>query len=448
MAFWKRKRDKSTSWPFYWSSSSRASWVSQDQQQCIANYRAVYSLQRAISLISESVADIPLLVLDTSGDKPVPVPNHPSLALMANPNTNSTYSEFVREAMSYFLITGNDYLIAGGSVTRPPVSLINAMPQTVSISPSSFDGYADQYQLSFNGTYSDTFTRASDVDFRFYDDPDPDFAGRELYQIKRFNPCNVLYGESLQTGLFFQLRQLIESDTHNLGLLANGMRPGYLINVKGLATSDQISRLQSQLSDTFNGGANAGRNIVTGGTDIEIKDLGLTSKDMDYSTLYDKNTIAVYNVYGVPLPLVSPDTMTLANLASAQTWFYINTVIPYAMSFFQDLTRFLMPRYPRSENLVFGFNPKHIPALASKEIAELSELSALDILTLNEQRSIAGFAPIAGGDTIYKPVNEVPVTQKAQARKALATKLISAVDESGKRIYTDRQVKSLVDDLD
>jgi len=113
-------------------------------------------------------------------------------------------------------------------------------------------------------------------------------------------------------------------------------------------------------------------------------------------------------VFGVPLPLVSPDTATYSNMESARAMLYENTVIPLAERFYDQLVNYIEPnKYEVSINL----DAVSALSVSRKDRAEqLSKLVNIGIVTRDEARAELGYEPIGGyAAELYIPSNAVPL---------------------------------------
>ena len=84
---------------------------------------------------------------------------------------------------------------------------------------------------------------------------------------------------------------------------------------------------------------------------------------MDFGELKKSTTETIFNAAKVPLPMISPDNMTLANMDAAKYNFYDNCILPLVKRVNSFLTKSVLSRYPNSENLEFTYDESDIEAL-------------------------------------------------------------------------------------
>ena len=166
---------------------------------------------------------------------------------------------------------------------------------------------------------------------------------------------------------------------------------------EGTVLSDsQFDRLKRELTDTYQGAANAGRPLLLEGG-LDWKAMSLTPKDMDF--LEAKNAAAreIALAFGVPPMLLGiPGDNTYANFREANLAFWRATVLPLVSRTASSLTQWLTPRFGETPRI--GFDTDSIDALAIDRESTWDKLNAASFLTLNEKRAAAGYGPVEGGD--------------------------------------------------
>jgi HK97 family phage portal protein len=395
----------------------RISWYNFSSRQCYQYYTESSPLFTAIDRITSEVKSIVPKVYDTK--KKTFVENHPILDLLKNPNTNLTWSEFVGQFANNILIAGNNFTVATnmpGKVDKPPLEIFIEPPPNISIMVDSRDGYPGTYQIT-DSQQLVTFTR-DPIQFRFFDSKYRQDATREIYQTKNFSPYTgqwqKLWGMSVLYPIYFELEQFREASVHNLSLLQKGARPSGIMYLKDDVSDEQAQRIQQQVMQAQQGADNAGRVIVVAGSDGSWQEMSVSNKDMDFLNLKKNVSNSITNIYKVPLPLVSPDNMTLSNYEIAQLALYDNAVLPLTKWIFEELTDFLMKRYPDSENLILACDQREIPALQSRHTQQIINLQKIGALKLNEIRALMSRDPVEGGDTVFINSGLVPVMQASE----------------------------------
>jgi HK97 family phage portal protein len=216
-----------------------------------------------------------------------------------------------------------------------------------------------------------------------------------------FNPLDDYYGLSpLEAAA-------IAVDTHNAAakwnkaLLDNAARPsGALVyaGADGLVLADQqFQRLKRELTEQYQGAANAGRPLLLEGG-LDWKPMSLTPKDMDFMEAKHSAAREIALAFGVPPMLLAiPGDNTYSNYQEASRVFWRQTVLPLAGRIGGALTQWLAPTY--GAGLTLAVDTDKIEALALDRAALWDRVTKAPFLTVNEKRAATGYGAVAGGDS-------------------------------------------------
>lgn len=367
-------------------------------------YRECSPFYMVIDKIVNSYCEIPFTIFDKKNKKFIE--NHPVLDLLKTPNYNDTQTSFKESIASMFLITGNIFLLATGNVDRPILELFNLSPNfftPISGVANVYTQSPDKWQYS-NGITQDFFLDETINGYKYYNQD----MSQELYHIRKFNPIqryNSYFGMSKAYPLFQEMESYIAGNNNNSSLLKNGSRPSMAwVNNRGEElTEKQYERMQQE-AKKFSGSDNAGRTPILDGMDI--KEISNTNKDMQFKELQDSMLSRIANVYGVPLALLLDSTMTMNNLQTARLHLDKDAVIPLAKKINQELTKFLLPRYPDSENLEFSLDITEIESLKPEVLENALLMKNTGVNTINEIRVETGYQHLeVGGDVLTSSNN-------------------------------------------
>jgi phage portal protein BeeE len=374
-------------------------------------YRNTASVATAVDMIADSIEQIEPVVM-TEDEKFVK--DHPVLDFLKKPNGFDRWHNFIGAVARNYLLKHDSLLTSAGNILRPPIEMWPVNLQDVSIVQAE-DEYPRAYIVS-SGPIKGEFVRQENLnDFRtrFY-------AGnlRELFHIRGYSSrTNKSQSDSPLQAAAQEARQIIRGKSHNLQLLSNGGRLSLLIAFKdegseGLIDDDEHKRRVERINEQYGGSNNAGKIGVISNADIDtVKEFGVTNKDMDYSLLEQMAAMAVYLRYKIPLPLVMNEASTFNNMETAIGLLYDHAVLPTADVVFAGITDFLFPRFnidPLKERVTY--NPESIEPLKKRRLEEIKTRKSIAVETTNELRSLLpNREPIENGDTLYQPVNLVPV---------------------------------------
>lgn len=376
-------------------------------------YMRCMPLFNAIAMRAEAFSQIPIKVQDIKTKEFVP--DHPALELLRKPNADVSQMEFLEQISSFYDITGDSFLGASGRVTNPPLELFAVPPQEITFATGDRFGLLfvpDKIWLSnpiTNFLYSATEVPSEGI--RYYNE----MQDQELWHMRTFNPLRSnanFRGLSKARPIWLEAEQYIAGNNTNLSMLKRGTKLSLAwVNNRGEELTDkQWDRLQEE-AQKYAGDINTGGTPILDGMDV--KAIQQSNRDMEFKDLQSAMLARISAVYKIPLAMLLAETMTLNNLETAQLQFFDNSVLPLADRLYDEMTRFLMPRYKNSENLRFTFNENDITALRLRRLETAKAQSEVNVNTINEIRKTIGDEEIEGGDVILRPATLIPISQGA-----------------------------------
>lgn len=343
---------------------------------------------RCVRMISECAAAAPWLLYEQVNGRERELDAHPLLNLLARPNPLQSGAEF-REAWFGFLqIAGNAYIEAV-DVRGTPRELYALRPDRMKVIPGA-RGWPAAYEYSAGG---------KNVRFEMN-------AARgqmPILHMRLFHPTNDHYGFSPIEAAALGIDLHNAAAGWNKALLDNGARPSGALIYHGTEdnpnlSQEQFTRLKQELSDNYQGTANAGRPLLLEGG-LDWKEMSFNPKDMDF--IQSKHVAAreIALAFGVPPMLLGiQGDNTYANYQEANRAFHRQTILPLMGKACEALNQWLAPRF--GAGLRLWFDADQIEALSADREALWSRVQAADFLTINEKRAATGYAPIAQGDRL------------------------------------------------
>jgi len=435
----------------------------------VSYYTKCSPLFNAIDMIASAIQNIPPKVFDK--EKEIWVTNHPILDLLKLPNADISWEEFIYSLVSFYLVTGDNYVIASGKPGLPPKELYCYPSQAVTVLPGK-DGFVQSLQTTlYWGT--DLYLRDEVKSrFRYYNRA----RTAEIWHTKFFNPTTIqgnVYGMSPLNPIYYEINQHQAANRHNLSVLERGVTSSGILTFDPPVDDDTFGRMQQQLEKAHAGAANAGRLMLLNGG-FDYKATSISNKDMDFLELKKEVTESIYKNLKIPLSLISKETMTLDNMTRAMLMFYDNAVLPVANRIFSELSNFLMPRYGDNEDLILSYDVGDIIALEPRRNDQLKVLHDLNIFTTNQLRAMAGADPLLGGNAIYGQAAQIPLAtdpgdesimpeyedlpaldevggndeklgSKKTSRARFVEILKSKVDADGGSLFTDEEINKIAD---
>ena len=382
----------------------------------IVIYKRAMPLFNAVSMRAEAFAQIPVRVKDKKTNEFIE--DHPVLELLDKPNADVSQQEFLEQMSSYYDITGENFTVATGRLTSPPLELVNIGPQLI-----NFDNTSTRFgilnipneirvnriqggQLAFK---AEEFN--NELGLRFVNAQQDS----EIWHIRSFNPLrssNQFRGLSRAQPIWMELQQYISGNATNLSNLKRGTRLSMAwVNTSGVPlTNDQWERMQKE-AQKYKGDVNAGGTPILDGMDA--KTIQQTNREMEFKDLQEGMLARVSSTYRIPLAILLPQQMTLNNLETSMLQFFDNGVLPLTSRLYNEMTRMLMPRYKGSENLCFAFNENDITALRARILTNAERLSKIDVNTIDEVRNVIGDQPLdSGGNQVFRNASLIPVGEE------------------------------------
>lgn len=381
------------------------------------------------------------------------VDDHPVLDLLSKPNADLTRQEFLYEYASYFDITGNAFLLATGDPNRPPGELMTIVPSNVTFGFGSKFGFLkvpDTMRFTSANSGSELFKAEVDIrndSIRFINT----MGNGEAWHTRQFNPLRStsnFFGLSKGQPLWLEIQQFLSGNKTNLSMLKRGTRLSMVWTYKGEEplTAQQLARLEEQ-AQKYMGDDNTGGTPVL--DQIEATPVQQSNRDMEFNDMQNTMEQRINKIYGIPLAKITASAMTLNNLETSQLQFFDDAALPLTSYLYAELTNFLLPRYPDTENLEFKFNEHDIPALKIRIIANAKEQHSIGVNTIDETRTLLGYEGLAsGGDVILQPANLIPVGTDAFTQDELTTPTATKAynymkkltNDDGTPRYTDAEI--------
>lgn len=373
-------------------------------QKAMEFYRTNSTVATAVDKIASKVEQI-TPVLQTKDNKFIK--DHPVIDLLKNPNPFNTWHEFVGKIARHYLLKHDSYLAMLGNVQRAPIEIYSIKPQNVS-TLQAIDYLPASYNITVGPARGHYMRSEISGNARFLDGD-----LKELYHIMGFSSrSDDIEGDSPLEAAALETRQQIQGRAHNLSLLKNGGRLSLVVSFKDPdgVDDDEHQRRKKRINEDLGGAGNAGKIAVISGAQVDVKEVGISNKDMDYAILDSVASQAIYLRYEIPLPLISTDASTYNNIENALFDFYENTVLPLADILFAGMSKVLLPRYG-IDDMVISYDPESIGILIRQKMQEIKNRKEVNIETINELRALLpNREPIGGGgDTLYQPATMVPV---------------------------------------
>lgn len=356
----------------------------------------------AIKRIADAVAQIPLMIMSGTSDKPSVIRGYDKglAALLNRPNPWQSWFDFAEALMVSLELTGNGFieLVYDENTNKPyEMYLLNPARMTVIPKPKA---YIAGYVYSVNGKSIP-------------------FAPEEIIHIKYHHPNNDYYGFSPMTAARISIDVDQSSLEWNQNFLLRGAWPAGALETEGDIADDELKRLQRQVRLTMQRGKDqAGRILVLSGG-LKYHQLGITPKDAEWMSARRMSRDEILAIFGVPFAvagLFSTEQTTARSAGVEQQikQFYRTTIFSKVEKVLGALNRQLVPLF--RNGIVVTPNYRSIPALQEEVDQELTRSMALRTLVsagLSLNKALARLYPDieseAWGDVAWMNQSQVPI---------------------------------------
>jgi len=338
---------------------------------------------RAINIVSQAAASVPLKLYETIKGEKYERNDHEIIDLLKAPNPLKSGVELLSEIYIYRQIHGNAYLLAVGD-TNSKIEIYSLRPDRVSVlAGNSFMPLG--YRYSLDGVnkdyYVDQITGKSDI-----------------LHIKNFHPLSDWYGLSSIEAATYSIDQHNQAGAWNQAMLQNGARPSGILIVKDsegkptTLTPEQFNRVKNMIEESFSGPANAGKPILLEGG-LEWREMSLSPKDMDFISAKHSSARDIALAFGIPPQLLGiPGDNTYNNLKEARIALWEQTILPLVDNTLKHLNRWLQAIFEK--NFELTYNIDKIEALSSNRQSFWEKIDKINFITTEEKRSIAGLGAL------------------------------------------------------
>ena len=327
---------------------------------------------RAVRLIAEAAAALPLVCQDESGRYDI----HPVSDLLNRPNPAQGRAELLEALYGQLVLTGNGYLEAVAAEEGAPVELHVLRSDRMSVVPGA-DGWPVAWDYAVGGRKHR---------FEVTQGRSP------VLHVKTFHPQDDHYGLSAMQAAAQALDVHNSASGWSKALLDNAARPSgalvYGAQDGGSMTAEQFDRLSNELEAHHMGARNAGRPMLLEGG-LDWKPMGFSPSDMEFHRTKEAAARDIALAFGVPPMLLGiPGEATYANYAEAHRAFFRLTVLPLATRVTAAISAWLQGF--TGDPVVLKPDLDQVPALSAERDAQWARVTGADFLTRAEKRQLLG----------------------------------------------------------
>ncbi len=361
-----------------WAGSGRVAWTPRDTVSLIRNgFQGNPVGFRAVRLIAEAAADLPLVLQDAS----TRFDTHPVLELLGRPNPAQGGRELLEALFAQMLLSGDAYVEAvGGGDRAVPQELHVLRSDRMRVIPGA-NGWPVGYEYVV-GARRHRFEMTGTLP--------------PICHIRSFHPQDDHYGLSPMQAAATALDVHNAASRWSKALLDNAARPSGAIvyhgaDGQGVMAPDQYDRLIAEMESQHQGARNAGRPMLLEGG-LDWKPMGFSPSDMEFQKTKEAAAREIALAFGVPPMLLGiPGDATYANYQEANRALYRLTVLPLAGKVMAALSHWLSEF--AGESLRLAPDLDRVSALSAEREQQWSRIGGADFLTDAEKRSLLGLPP-------------------------------------------------------
>jgi len=367
-------------------------WMPQAYAEYYAKYPAVYA---AVKLRADSVLAAPLKVyrrMEDDNREELPS-DHPLAILLSKVNPWWTKGDLLRATSIYLDLWGSVFwILKKAGPASPPTEVWIPRPDRMRIVPSQ-------------ANYIEGFWYQSGIGRRI------PFRTDEVIWMRQLNPLDEYAGLSPIAPARLSIDMGHEGLQHNRNIFRNGILAGNLsfASRDGTMTADQATEFREALKQRYSQPANSHIPIITG--NFDVKNLGLTNRDMEFMAALRWSLEDVARVYSVPkIMLGDLEKATYENVDAAERIFWRSAMVPHLRFIQDELNEMLLPMF--GDDVECAFDTTVIEALQEDANAaaerHIKEVQA-GIRTINEVRELQGLEPVPWGDVAWLPFTVRPI---------------------------------------
>ena len=360
-----------------------------------------------VSMIRESVSSIPLelyRIKNTDGDVEE-VFDDPTLDLIERPNAKQTQKEFMKLAVSYYLLAGETFVY----LERPdlssntiPTAMANMRPDQIEIVFSADKKEIVAYEfMQLNGTTLKLPPEA-------------------VLHIKNIDPVNPARGIGVVRPATQRIITEKEASEYQAQTFKNQGRPDIAIFTDADLTDEDAQDARDRWNKIY--GKERGSAAGFFGSSVkDLKILNVTPKEMDFLNSQQWLRDDILAALRVPKAMVTSDDVNLANSKTARTNYIKEAVMPTLDAILDIINHKML--HDADQDLFLSYES---PVNEDRELVlkEAVELKKAQIITVNEARAIMDYPEVEDGDVREAGTSLFQMSIKEKRLKKLARNIL------------------------
>jgi HK97 family phage portal protein len=339
--------------------------------------------------------------------------NHGLIRLLNNPNSGVSRFSFLEMSDIHLSLVGEFFwYMVVLERSRVPVQLYLLPPDRMEVIKGD-----------------DAFGSVIGYKMRKEDGGELFFDADEIFHVKLPNPKNPYRGMSTleAAALYVQTEQV--TTEWSLNSIYNGGTPSGVLTIDGVSNQNDFEQFKRRFRDEYAGAKNASKVLIIQNAAAKYQALGMSLDAKMIDTLKKMSRDDIMAMWRVHKNMIGiSEDVSLNNAKEGRVAFMQNVIEPRIWRLNDALDSFLLDRWGKGYWLDFK---SPIPEDYEEKLNRY-ERGHNKWLTTNEIRQQEGLQPIKGGDTIYRPMNEVPVMESSTKSKKLILKDVEKITREQK----------------
>ena len=235
-----------------------------------------------------------------------------------------------------------------------------------------------------------------------------------MVQFKAISPLNAYWGLGPLQACVVAADLSINMNLYETTLFKNRAQPDMALILPeeaGTPKEDEIKRLSKQWYQRHGGTKKAGKlAVLSGGAKLET--VSLTPKEMAFLQGRKATREEIAAIFGVPLSLLTTDSVNRANAETGEYSYMKNTVLPRIRRAEQKMNEKLLPMYDEQVFCAFD-NP--VPEDKEHRLNEIKARLTSGMTSINEERQQDGLDEVEWGKEPLLPMNIRPISTEIPA---------------------------------
>ncbi len=353
------------------------------------NMLTVPAVRSSIAVISDTIATLPLNVLQETDDGPQVAKNHAVQRLLHTaPNSEMTTKDWLRLVCGHFLRYGDHFSVIERNQRDEPRAIWPLNPEQMSVARRD-SKRVYTYRLR-DGGRTEEYLAQDIIHIMWMPDADG---------LASLHPATILAGP---IGLALALEKF------GAKFFANDARPGMVLELAGNPTGDAIERAREKVERGFKGLGSA-HQVMAMGVGDKLHMVGVEPEHAQFLESRRHQTEEIARAYRVPPPMLQDlSRATFSNSEQADLHFAKHTIRPWLEIIEAQLTLKLFKR--SNYSAVFNIDGLVRGDLKTRMEA-LSKAVQNALMTPNEARAKLKLPRKDGGDELFLQQNMAGLDQ-------------------------------------